>query len=101
MQFFCNVAPSRPTYPVLLKDFMRASKWAILAAFLLNDEDGSVTAKIKNNNRDVDVCCAEMIREYLKSGDVSWQHVLKSLRYANCSNLASEMEKDLDIKKYV
>ena len=77
---------------------MKVAKWGLLAAFLLSDEDGSVTAKIQNNNRDDDDCCADMIREYLKSGDVSWQHVFESLQYANYSNLAFDMVKDLDIK---
>jgi len=78
---------------------MRAASWTKLAAFLLDDKDGSKTANIKEkNNHDVDDCCAEMICEYLQSGDVSWQHVLKILREADYSNLASDMEKDLDIK---
>jgi len=78
---------------------MRVASWTTLAAFLLDDKDGSKTAKIKeSNHNEVDDCCAEMIRAYLQSGIVSWKHVLKSMRDADYSNLASDMEKELHIK---
>ena len=78
---------------------MRVDQWKVLAAFLLDDQDGSTTERIeKSNHFDVTACCAALIREYLKSGDVSWQHVLKSLRVANYKNLAIKIQKELDIK---
>jgi len=78
---------------------MRVDKWKVLAAFLLDDQDGSATANIeKSNHFDVTDCCAAMIRKYLQSGDVSWQYVLESLRDANYRNLATKIQKELDIK---
>jgi len=80
---------------------MRVPNWTTLAAFLLDDKDGSVTAKIKrSNHNDVDDCCAKMIREYLQSGDVSWKHVIKSLKDANYSNLANDLEEELGMCVY-
>jgi len=75
---------------------MRVPNWNILAAFLLDDKDGTATAIIgKSKNYNVDDCCVEMIYKYLKSGDLSWKHVLKSLRDATYSNLATELEEEL------
>jgi len=70
-----------------------------LATFLLDDKDGSAVDKINITKRgDVDECCVAMIHNYLKSGDVSWKHVLKSLRAADYKILASKIEKDLGIE---
>ena len=39
-----------------------------------------------------------MLRIYIKRGNVSWNHVLKSLRDAEYNNLAREIEKQLKIE---
>ena len=83
---------TEPTYKDLLKMLEKITDWSILAAFLL-DDDGSKTESIaKSNQYQVPDCRAAMIREYLKSGNVSWQNVLKALRAAGYTNLANEIE---------
>ena len=65
--------------------------WKLVAAYLLNDETGSKTKEIENTYRgNVVDCRLEMIRLYLKGGDVSWQSVLSALRKAGYKNLADE-----------
>ena len=75
---------------------MRVPNWTTLAAFLLDDKDGHLIEKIKRSNHyNVDDCCGEMIREYLKSGNVSWKHVIEALKDASYSNLANDLEEEL------
>ena len=64
-----------------------------MAAFLLHDENGSITEEIeKSCNRDVNECRDRVIKQYLKKGDVSWQKVINSLRNADYTNVADELE---------
>jgi len=87
-----------PTYPYLVKYFEAVDDWKKVAAFLLNDEDGSKIATIESTNRkDVKDCRESMIREFLKIGEVSWHHVLKSLKDADFTNLATRIQTDLGI----
>ena len=66
-------------------------EWKLVAAHLLNDQDGSKTKEIeKTYHGDVADCRAEMIRLFLKGGDVSWQSVLTALRKAGYKNLADK-----------
>ena len=86
---------TEPTYHNLLTMLGKIADWSILAAFLL-DDDGSKTESIaKSNHYQVPDCRAAMIREYLKSGNVSWQKVLEALRDAGYTNLANEVEESL------
>jgi len=39
-----------------------------------------------------------MLHNYIKSGNVSWNHVLKSLRDADYKNLANKIEEQLSIE---
>lgn len=88
---------AEPTYPVLLKWFDKVSKWRTVAAFLLDDNDGSITEEIeKSCNRDVEDCRDRMIKRYLKSGDISWEKVLSSLRNAGYTNVANDLKNYLD-----
>ena len=87
---------TEPTYPDLMKLLGKVAEWNILAAFLLDDSDGSKTKSIAMSNQyDVASCRADMIREYLKSGNVSWQKVLEALRDAGYTNLANDIEESL------
>ena len=73
-------------------------EWKLLAAYLLNDEDGSKTKQIeKTFHGDVADCRIEMIRLFFRSGDVTWQSVLTALRKAGYKNLANEIEKDYNL----
>ena len=89
---------TEPNNQTLTKYFERVAEWKKLAAFLLNDDDGSKTHLIeKSNHYDVGDCRGAMIREYLKSGNISWETVLSCLRSAGYKNLADDIEKDLNI----
>ena len=71
----------------------KVAEWKLVAAHLLNDQDGSKTKEIeKTYHGDVADCRAEIIRLFLKGSDVSWQSVLTALRKAGYKNLADEIE---------
>ena len=90
------------TFPILIKYFERAPDWKKVAAFLLNDKDGSKCESIaRSKANDVSECSAEVARELMKSGDVTWQHVLKSLRDAEYMNLADQIVEDLGLKSKI
>jgi len=85
-----------PSYHVLIKQLEKVAEWKTVATHLLKDEDGSTIKAIeKTYHHDVEDCRAEMIRQYIKSGDVSWQNILSALRKSNYNNLANEIEKKL------
>ena len=91
-QQFC----AEPTYPVLIEHLEKVSEWKLVAAHLLNDDDGSKTKEIERTyHGDVADCKAEMIRLFMKSGDISWQSVIASLRKAGYKNLADKIENSL------
>ena len=51
-----------------------------MAAILLSDDDGSKVETIARNNKHIiEDCRVSMIREYFKSGEVSWEKLLQAL----------------------
>jgi len=78
---------------------MRISEWILLselARLLLKDEDGTETETIgKMHSYDVTECCHKIIQKYIQSSDVSWQHVLQSLRKANHNIMARSIAEDI------
>ena len=87
-----------PTYLTLIHYFDKVTDWKKLGIYLLDDNDGTLIHKIeKSNHYDQEDCLCAMIREYLKSGNVSWETVLSSLRSANYINLATTIENDVRI----
>lgn len=44
----------------------------------------------------VENCRDKMIKHYLKSGDMSWEKVLSSLRNADYTNVANDLKNYLD-----
>ena len=63
-----------------------------MAAYLLKDDDGSKSAIIERENHFmVADCRAAMIRQYLQTGEVSWEFVLSSLKKANYINLVEDI----------
>lgn len=87
-----------PTYQTLTHYFEKVTDWKKLGACLLDDDDGTIIHKIEKSNRyDEGDCLCAMIREYLKSGNASWETVLSSLRSAKYINLATTIENDLRI----
>lgn len=70
--------------------------WKSLAGVLLDDLDGNKVLKIDTSYRGNDnECCREVVRQYLKYGDVSWKNFIESLRKAGYSNVAVEVEKSV------
>jgi len=95
VSFFANTEPA-PNFLTLIVYFKRVPDWKKLAVFLLDDDDRCKTHVIeKSNHYDVDDCKVAMIREYLKSGNVSWEVVLDCLRNAGYKSLAAEIEEKL------
>ena len=75
--------PAEPTYTELIEQLDGVVSWKKVAAFLLSDEDGSKVETIeKNNFYKIEDCRIAMLREYFKSGDVSWKKVLEALAKA-------------------
>ena len=72
------------------------SDWKKLCVFLLDDVDGDIVPRIEQSNfYIVEKCRDAMIREFIKSGDVTWEKVLESLKLAGYRNLAIDIEKQL------
>ena len=65
-----------------------------MAAFLLSDEDGSKVDTIaRDNHHIIEDCRISMIHQYLKSGDVSWEKVLKALKKAGEKAAANKIQR--------
>ncbi|XP_065915237.1 CARD- and ANK-domain containing inflammasome adapter protein-like [Dysidea avara] len=85
-----------PNYHVLIELLEKVVDWKTVATHLLKDEDGSKIKGIEMTyHHDVEDCRAEMIRLYLKSGNVSWQNILSALRKSKYSNLADDIERNI------
>ena len=70
--------------------------WQTLAAHLLSDKDGSKVEIIaRNNQHKIRDCRTEMLREYFKSGTVSWEVVLEALMKAGENNIADKIKQIL------
>ena len=82
---------------MILTDLLKTvANWEDLATFLLDDADGSKVHQIQRSNHyQVEDCRRAMIREFLKSGNVTWEKVLESLERASYTNLATDIEKRL------
>ena len=69
------------------------ASWEKVAAHLLSDKDGSKVEIIaRSNQRNVEECRSQMIREYLKSGEVSWEVVLEALMKAGEKRTADKIK---------
>ena len=67
----------------MLEQLAGVVSWKIVAAHLLSDTDGSKVAIIeKSNHYNIEACRDQMIRDYLRSGQVSWEVVLEALTKA-------------------
>ena len=65
----------------------------MVGAFLLSDTDGSKVETIARNNHHIIAdCCAAMIREYCKAGEVSWEGVLEALNKAGEKSTANKIK---------
>ena len=90
--YYC-VEPDNMTLTDLLKS---VANWEDLAVSLLDDVDGSKVCQIqKSNHYHVEDCRRAMIKEFLKSGNVTWEKVLGSLERAGYTNLATDLKKHL------
>lgn len=76
-----------------MKYLEKVADWKTLAAYLLQDDDGSKSEAIERENQFmVAECRAAMIREYLQSCNVSWESLLRALKRADYVNLAEEIK---------
>ena len=63
-----------------------------MAAHLLSDKDGTKVENIEKSYRHIEGCRTAMIREYFKSGEVSWDKVLEALEKAGEQNTADKIK---------
>ena len=64
-----------------------------MGAFLLSDTDGSKVETIaRNNHYVIEDCRAAMIRDYCRSGEVSWESVLEALNKAGEKSTANKIK---------
>ena len=83
---------TEPTYTELLEQLEGVVSWKTVAAHLLSDKDGSKVETIEiNNSYKVADCRATMIREYMKSGNVSWKKVIEALTKAGENAIADKI----------
>ena len=84
---------TEPTYTELIEQLEGVVSWKKVAAYLLSDKDGSKVEIIARNNRHmIEDCRIDMIREYLKSGDISWEKVLEALKKAGEEATANKIQ---------
>jgi len=89
----------KPTYASLKLHFKGVVDWKTLAAFLLDDPNGTTCARIdKTHKGDVNECVDALIKEYMSYEEVSWEHVLDSLRKSSHRNLAKSIQEQLNIQ---
>ena len=82
-----------PSYIDLLTELQGVADWKKLAAYLLDDVSGNIVPVINQTNLgDVDGCRDDMIRQFMKSGDVTWMKVIESLQKAGYTNLAKSIQ---------
>ncbi|XP_065893236.1 uncharacterized protein [Dysidea avara] len=87
---------TKPNVVTLTSKLSRVSDWKKLCVFLLDDVDGDIVPRIEQSNfYKVEKCQDAMFREFIKSGDVTWEKVLESLKLAGYKNLAIDIEKQL------
>ena len=75
--------------------FSGVADWESICPYLINDYTGQKTEAIRRNNKDVEGRRADMLREFLKGSDPTWEKVIEALRAGMYSNLAHSIEKEL------
>ena len=84
------------TYCALVEYFEGVVSWKKVAAHLLSDTDGSKVETIARNNQNrIQDCRIEMIREYFKCGNKSWEVVLEALMKAGEKSTADKIRQML------
>ena len=88
----------RTTYPDLLFYLKDVSDWQTLGAHILpGNSAGPIKIIHDSNNGDVQKCKIALFREYLKTGDRSWNTVIAALIKADYENLAEEIKQKLGL----
>ena len=62
-----------------------------MATYLLSDDKGTKAEIIARDHHRIEDCRAEMIREYIRSGEVSWEKVLEALQKAGEGDIAGKI----------
>ena len=81
---------TEPKFTQLIPTFEKVVDWERLCPFLIDDVTGQKTKKIKNNPGDIDAKHLEMLQEFLKRSNPSWEDVVDALRLGTYTNLADE-----------
>ena len=85
-----------PNFQDLKTKFERVADWEAVCPYLINDDDGQKTKKIRKNRNDIDEKRNEMLELFLQDvPNPTWRLVLAALRNGKYTNLADEIEKEL------
>ena len=84
-----------PKFPELKRKFETIANWEAVCPYLLNDDDGQKTKKIKIDNADVDGRRTKMLQEFLEQSNPTWRDVVSALRAGRYNNSADQIEHEL------
>ena len=85
-----------PKFQDLKRKFERVADWEAVCPYLINDDTGQMTKQIRKSNGEIDEKRDEMLRSFLKSvPNPTWRLVVAALRDGKYTNLADEIEKEL------
>ena len=89
------VVSTPPNYHNLIPYFEGVTNWKQLGAYLLPTKYASKINDIdENHKQDVEACRWELITEYLKVGEVSWNKVINALEKSGHPNIAKKIRGD-------
>ena len=93
---FLLVASDQPDYQNLHPYLTDVSDWKQLAVHLLPREHISLIDEIDRTYKgDVGECRWELIRKYLRVGEVSWNKVIYALEKSDHPNIAKKIKKEV------
>ena len=75
--------------------FENVADWESVCPYLLNDDDGQKTYRIRRGNVNLEGRRDKMLREFLNQPNPTWKDVVQALRAARYNNLADKIEHGL------
>jgi len=78
-----------------MKKFKGVCYWKSVCAFLLDDDNGTISEEIHKNQPTIFDQCAEMLRQVLQMPNPTWKKVLDALRLRSFNELADKLEHEV------
>ena len=72
--------------------FTKFVDWESVCPYLLHDDDGQKTYRIRRSNVNLEGRLNDMLKEFLNRPNPTWRDVVQALRAARYNNLADEIE---------